>query len=182
MKAIVGVFKSRSDAERGVAELGPLEIPKDRINILTPEATDKKIAAVPTVAGEQPGMGKAMGAVVGGAMGVAGGAADSLRRLLVSWSPAWVLCWVLESLQVHCWVLLGQWEAPRLVRHLKVRYSKDCRKRNYSFMKMHCGRGTPLLWLWPKTAMQTLFAALLSSLAPKPSIEREKCGGLAFAM
>jgi hypothetical protein len=74
MKAIVGVFKSRSDAERGAAELVPLEIPKDRINILTPEATDKEIAAVPTVAGEQPGMGKAMGAVVGGAMGVAGGA------------------------------------------------------------------------------------------------------------
>jgi hypothetical protein len=85
MKAIVGVFKSRSDAERGAAELGPLEIPKDRINILTPEATDKKIAAVPTVAGEQPGMGKAMGAVVGGAMGVAGGAgfAPAIASLLV---------------------------------------------------------------------------------------------------
>lgn len=40
LKAIVGVFKSRSDAERGAAELVPLEIPKDRINILTPEATD----------------------------------------------------------------------------------------------------------------------------------------------
>ena len=85
MKAIVGVFKSRSDAERGAAELGPLEIPKDRINILTPEATDKAIAAVPTVAGEQPGMGKAMGAVVGGAMGVAGGAglAPAIASLLV---------------------------------------------------------------------------------------------------
>jgi hypothetical protein len=33
MKAVVGVFKSRSDAERGAAELAPLEIPKDRINI-----------------------------------------------------------------------------------------------------------------------------------------------------
>jgi hypothetical protein len=32
MKAIVGVFKSRSDAERGAAELVPSEIPKDRIN------------------------------------------------------------------------------------------------------------------------------------------------------
>lgn len=84
MKAIVGVFKSRSDAERGAAELGPLEIPKDRINILTPEATDKEIAAVPTVAGEQPGMGKAMGAVVGGAMGVAGGAlGPAIASLLV---------------------------------------------------------------------------------------------------
>src|ERR1700686_1696040 len=84
MKAIVGVFKSRFDAERGAAELVPLDIPKDRINILTPEITDKQIAAVPTVAGEQPGMGKAMGAVVGGAMGVAGGAlAPAIASLLV---------------------------------------------------------------------------------------------------
>jgi hypothetical protein len=85
MKAIVGVFKSRFDAERGAAELVPLDIPKDRINILTPEVTDKQIAAVPTVAGEQPGMGKAMGAVVGGAMGIAGGAglAPAIASLLV---------------------------------------------------------------------------------------------------
>jgi hypothetical protein len=34
----------------------------DRINILTPEVTDKEIGAVPTVAGEKPGMGEAMGA------------------------------------------------------------------------------------------------------------------------
>jgi hypothetical protein len=85
MKAIGGVFKSRSDAERGAAELGPLEIPENRINILTPEVTDRQIAAVPTVAGEQPGMGKAMGAVVGGAMGIAGGAglAPAIASLLV---------------------------------------------------------------------------------------------------
>jgi hypothetical protein len=85
MKAIVGVFKSRSDAERSAAELVPLEIPKARINILTPEVTNKEIAAVPTVAGEQPGMGKAMGAVVGGAMGVAGGVglAPAIASLLV---------------------------------------------------------------------------------------------------
>jgi hypothetical protein len=85
MKAVVGVFKSRSDAERSAAELVPLEIPKARINILTPEVTDKEIAAVPTVAGEQPGMGEAMGAVVGGAIGVAGGAglAPAIATLLV---------------------------------------------------------------------------------------------------
>ena len=74
MKTVVGVFKSRSDAERGAAELAPLEISEDKINILTPEVTDKEIAAVPTVAGEQPGMGAAIGAVVGEAIGVAGGA------------------------------------------------------------------------------------------------------------
>jgi hypothetical protein len=73
MKAVVGVFKARSDAELGVAELRPLDIPKNRITILTPNATEEELAAVPTVAGEQPGMGKALGAVVGGAIGVAGG-------------------------------------------------------------------------------------------------------------
>jgi hypothetical protein len=85
MKAVVGVFKSRSDAQRGAAGLGPLEIPKDRINLLTPEVADKEIAAVPTLAGEQPGIGKAMGAVVGGVMGVAGGAglAPAIAGLLV---------------------------------------------------------------------------------------------------
>jgi hypothetical protein len=85
MIAVVGVFKSRFAAERGAAELVPLEIPKDRINILTPEVTDKELAAVPTVAGEQPGMGKAMGAVVGGAIGIAGaaGLAPAVASLLI---------------------------------------------------------------------------------------------------
>jgi hypothetical protein len=46
VKAVVGVFKSRSDSERSAAELAPLEIPKARINILTPEVTEKEIAAV----------------------------------------------------------------------------------------------------------------------------------------
>ncbi len=55
MKAVVGVFKSRSDAEHSAAELVPLEIPKARINILTPKVTGKEIAAVPAETGEQPG-------------------------------------------------------------------------------------------------------------------------------
>jgi hypothetical protein len=85
MIAVVGTFKSRSTAERVAAELAPLEIPNDRINILTPEATDKELTAVPTVTGEQPGMGKALGAVVGGAMGMAGGVglAPAIASLLV---------------------------------------------------------------------------------------------------
>jgi hypothetical protein len=45
MKAVVGVFRSRSDAEKGAAALAPLEIPSSRINVLTPEVTDKEIAA-----------------------------------------------------------------------------------------------------------------------------------------
>jgi hypothetical protein len=49
-----------------------LKIPSASINVLTPEVTDKEIAAAPAMASEQPGMGEAIGAVVGGAMGVAG--------------------------------------------------------------------------------------------------------------
>ncbi len=73
MKAVVGVFKSRSDAALSAAQLVPLEIPRTRINILTPEVTEKEIAAIPADTGEQPGTGMAMGVVVGGAMGVASG-------------------------------------------------------------------------------------------------------------
>src|ERR1700735_1335041 len=69
MKPVVGVFKSRPDAESGAAELVPLDIPKDQVTVLPPHATAKELAAVPTVAGEETGMGKAMGAALGGATG-----------------------------------------------------------------------------------------------------------------
>lgn len=70
MPAVAGVFKSRSDAERSVAELRTMGVPNDRINLLTPEATAKELAAVPTSEGEQPGMVKTLGAVAGGALGL----------------------------------------------------------------------------------------------------------------
>jgi hypothetical protein len=82
MKFVVGVFKSRSAAERAAAKLVPLGIPKDRIHILTPDVTPAELAQLPTQAAEQPGMGKAMGATVGGAIGVA--AAGSLPAILGS--------------------------------------------------------------------------------------------------
>jgi hypothetical protein len=58
MVSVTGVFQSRTAAEEGLAVLLPLGIPKDRITILTPQATEKELAAVPTVEAEQPGMGK----------------------------------------------------------------------------------------------------------------------------
>lgn len=70
MPAVVGVFKSRSDAARGVAELKALGIADNRINILTPEANETELASVPTSQGEQPGMVKTLGAVAGGALGL----------------------------------------------------------------------------------------------------------------
>ena len=73
MNTVVGVFQSRSAAERACAALEPLGIAKGRVNILTPEMTEREIAAIPTIEAEQPGMGKALGATVGGAVGLAGG-------------------------------------------------------------------------------------------------------------
>jgi hypothetical protein len=73
MITVVGVFQSRSAAERACAELAPLGIAENRINILTPQVSDRELALIPTVEAEQPGMGKALGAAVGGAVGLAGG-------------------------------------------------------------------------------------------------------------
>ena len=75
MKPVVGVFKSRPVAQSAAANLVPIGIPRDNINILTPEATQGELAQLPTQGAEQPGMGKAMGATVGGAIGLAAGGA-----------------------------------------------------------------------------------------------------------
>lgn len=69
MPAVVGVFKSRSDAELGIAKLRTIGVPSDRINLLTPHATEAELAAIPTSQGEQPGMVKTLGALTGGALG-----------------------------------------------------------------------------------------------------------------
>lgn len=69
MPAVVGVFKSRTDAERGVAKLREIGIPPQQINVLTPHATEKELEAIPTSQGEQPGMVKTLGALTGGALG-----------------------------------------------------------------------------------------------------------------
>ena len=75
METVSGIFSSRDKAEEAVRELYSLGIPNDRIALLTPGMTDKRVEReVPTADSEQPGMGQAMGGAVGGAMGVAGGA------------------------------------------------------------------------------------------------------------
>ena len=73
MKPVVGVFKSRSAAERAAAKLVPIGLSKDRVNILTPDVTPRELAQLPTQAAEPPGMGKAIGATVGAAIGLAAG-------------------------------------------------------------------------------------------------------------
>jgi hypothetical protein len=73
MNTVVGVFQSRSVAERACADLAPLGIPERRVSVLTPQMTERELAAIPKIEAEQPGMGKALGAAVGGAVGLAGG-------------------------------------------------------------------------------------------------------------
>jgi hypothetical protein len=48
-ESVVGVFKWRSDAKRGAAELVPLEIPKARINVLTAEVTDRVVVGLAAI-------------------------------------------------------------------------------------------------------------------------------------
>ncbi|MEA2206971.1 MAG: hypothetical protein QOE77_3747 [Blastocatellia bacterium] len=72
METIVGIFNSRGEGEKAVAQLEATGIPRDRITLLTPAAKEQ-LADVRTTEAEQPGMGKALGATVGGALGVAGG-------------------------------------------------------------------------------------------------------------
>jgi hypothetical protein len=75
MESIVGIFNSLADARRATAILRTLDIPEDRITVLTPHTSDAEIeASVPTSDTEQPGMGQAVGGTMGAAMGVAGGA------------------------------------------------------------------------------------------------------------
>lgn len=73
MTPIVGVFRTRSEAEQSLAALTSAEIPKSRIHLLTPEVSKEELSSIQVMEAEEPGMGKAIGAVVGGAVGLAGG-------------------------------------------------------------------------------------------------------------
>jgi outer membrane lipoprotein SlyB len=73
MNSVVGVFRSRADAERAASSVHSAGIPADRINFLSPKSTIEQVESVPTTDAEQPGMGKAFGAAVGGTIGIAGG-------------------------------------------------------------------------------------------------------------
>jgi hypothetical protein len=73
MKSVAGVFQSRTDAERALAELRSLGIPVNHTTLLTPQTTEQELENVPKTMAEPPGIGAALGAVVGGAVGLAGG-------------------------------------------------------------------------------------------------------------
>jgi hypothetical protein len=73
MKSTVGIFKSRTDAERAVERLRSIGFDQEHLSLLIPGSSQEKAEAVATTETEQPGMGKAIGGVVGGALGAAGG-------------------------------------------------------------------------------------------------------------
>src|SRR6185503_15075919 len=68
METVTGIFDSRQAAERAFADLSArAEFNRENLLLLTPDASEKKIARVPTDEGEQPGMGAALGAAGGSA-------------------------------------------------------------------------------------------------------------------
>jgi len=71
MNVVAGVFNSVEIAQRAAAALRQVGIPN--VNLLLPGSSEAALEAVPTSAGEQPGMGAALGSVVGGAVGAASG-------------------------------------------------------------------------------------------------------------
>lgn len=73
MESVAGVFKSRAEAERGVAELHSVGINPEKITLLSPHATELELQSVPTADSEEPGIGRALGAAIGGVVGLAGG-------------------------------------------------------------------------------------------------------------
>jgi hypothetical protein len=77
MRAVTGVFASKADAERALAQIHSTGLSEDRITLLTPENQKIQQAAAPPeapiIAAEQSGMGKAVGAVLGTAAGFSGG-------------------------------------------------------------------------------------------------------------
>lgn len=82
MEGIVGVFRNRADAEHAVNDLRRIGQPENSIVFLTPQASDRELAEVPTTNAEAPGIGKAISTVVGAAIG--GGAGMGLGSALAA--------------------------------------------------------------------------------------------------
>jgi len=71
MITVAGVFRSSERAQHAAVDLRQAGLRS--INLLIPGDTASEVSEVPTIDGEQPGMGKAVGTVLGGALGMAAG-------------------------------------------------------------------------------------------------------------
>src|ERR1700730_294873 len=75
METVVGIFQSRTDAERARLQLHLQGVDNDKIATLSPGLSDRQVhASVRTSDSEPPGMGGALGGTVGAAVGAASGA------------------------------------------------------------------------------------------------------------
>ena len=75
METVVGIFQSRTDAERARLQLHLLGVHNDKIATLSPGTSDRQVqTSVRTSDSEAPGMGGALGGTVGAAVGAASGA------------------------------------------------------------------------------------------------------------
>ena len=75
MEAVVGIFQSRTDAERARLQLHLQGVDNDKIAALSPGLSDRQVqASVRTSDSEESGMGGALGGTVGAAVGAASGA------------------------------------------------------------------------------------------------------------
>ena len=72
MITVAGVFRSSERAQHAAVDLRQTGLRS--INLLIPGDTASQVSEVPTIDGEQPGMGKAVGTVLGGPS---------------EWPPAW---------------------------------------------------------------------------------------------
>ncbi len=73
MHSIVGIFRSRAQAEQAIRALLASGTAANSINYFTGECAPEEIEAMPTTDAEAPGMGSAMGAFLGGAIGASAG-------------------------------------------------------------------------------------------------------------
>ena len=85
MEPVVGIFRSRADAESAVQRLNAIGVPRNNVGVLIPGVGEEREKGIPVTDAEPPGIGKALGAAVGGALGVAGGASTgaALASLIV---------------------------------------------------------------------------------------------------
>ncbi len=72
MHTAVGIFRTRAEAERAIAELERIGVPRQRVTLLAPGVRHAGSAAQ-TGEMERPGTGRALGGVVGTAVGAAAG-------------------------------------------------------------------------------------------------------------
>jgi len=74
MEPVTGVFRSPQDAQAAVTALDQAGFSRNRINLLSPGASEQQVHSVPTSDMEQPGaVGAAFGGVLGGALGMVAG-------------------------------------------------------------------------------------------------------------